>query len=126
MSDESITYLTDVVMLTVVVQRGKVDTVLKAAREVGVGTGAVSYFAKGIGIRERLGLLGLAVEVEQDVIHLLVSSEQQDAVLEYLYEAGELATPGMGYVYITPVEKLATFIPENLRKRLEEPEAPPD
>ncbi len=123
MSDRTISYLTDVVMLTVVVQRDQGEAILKAARNVGATTGAVGYYAKGIGARERLGLLGIAVEVEKDVINLLVSSDQQEVVIDHIYRAGKLETPGMGYIYITPLEKVATYIPESLRHRLEKTEA---
>ncbi|MFQ5761037.1 MAG: P-II family nitrogen regulator, partial [Acidiferrobacterales bacterium] len=97
--------------------------ILKAARDVGATTGAVAYYAKGIGARERLGLLGLAVEAEKAVISLLVSSEQQDVVLDHIYRAAKLDTPGMGYVYITTLEKVATYIPESMRERLEKDKA---
>ncbi len=123
MSDQTITYLTDVVMLTVVVQRGQGEAILKAARDVGATSGAVGYYAKGIGIRERLGLLGLAVEVEKEVINLLVSSDQQEVVIDHIYRAGNLETPGMGYIYMTSLEKVAVYIPESMRGRLETPEA---
>ena len=123
MSNQTITYVTDVVMLTVVVQRGHEDAIVKAARDVGASTGAVGYFAKGIGVRERLGLLGLAVETEQDVLHLLVSSDQEETVMDHIYRAGKLETPGMGYVYATPLEKAAIYIPESLKERLEKPES---
>ncbi len=116
---QTITYLTDVVLLTVVVQNDKADDVLKAARDVGATTGAFGYNAKGIGVRERLGLLGLAVEVEKQVISILVSSDQQDIVIDHIYRAAKLDTPGMGYIYITPLEKMAAFIPESVRQRLE-------
>ena len=29
-----------------------------------------------------------------------------------MYSAGELNQPGAGWMYVTPVEKLATFVPE--------------
>ena len=123
MSDQTITYLTDVVMLTVVIQRSESEVVVDAAREVGVTTGAAGYFAKGIGIRERLGLLGLAVEVEKAVISMLVPTDHQEIVLDHIYQAGKLYTPGMGYVYVTPLEKLAVYIPESMKERIEKPEA---
>ncbi len=123
MSDRKITYLTDVVMLTVVVQRGQEEVILRAARDVGATAGAAGYYAKGVGARERLGLLGLAVETEKAVINLLVSSEQQDIVLDQVYRAAKLETPGMGYIYITALEKLATYVPESLKEQLEKPEA---
>ena len=121
MSKPTITYLTDVVMVTVVAQRGHEEDILKAAQNVRATAGAFSFHTKGVGVRERLGLLGLAVEVEMSVVYLLVSSEQQDIVVDHIYRAGNLATPGMGYVYTTPLEKVAAYIPESLRERLEKP-----
>jgi len=120
MSDQTITYLTDVEMLTVVVQRDQHEAILKAAREVGATAGAFSYYVKGTGVRERLGLLGIAVEAEKDVINLLVSAEQRDVVLDHIYRVGNFHTPGVGYVYITPLEKVATYIPESVRERLDQ------
>jgi nitrogen regulatory protein PII len=120
MSERTITYLTDVSLLTVVVQSGHGESVLKAARDVGATTGAVGHHAKGIGARERLGLLGIAVETEKDVISLFVPSEQCDIVLDHLYRAADLDTPGKGYIYLTPVEKVAAYIPESMKARLAE------
>ena len=119
MSDRTITYLTDVEMLTVVAQRDQGEAILKAARDVGATTGAIGYYAKGSGVRERFGLLGLAMEAEKDVISLLVSSNQRDVVLDHIYRAAKLDTPGMGYIYVTPLEKVATYIPESLMERLD-------
>ena len=118
MSD-NITYLTDVALITCVVKHGVSDTILKAARDAGAITGAVSYFARGHGVRERLGLLGIAVEAEKEIISLLVSMEQQDTVFEALHRAGNLDVPGNGYMYCTPLEKLATYVPKDLLERLE-------
>lgn len=120
MSAEKITYLTDVALLTVVVQDGLAEAILKAAREVGATTGAIGHHAKGVGTRERLGLLGLAVEVEKDVISLLVSTEQQEAVVDHIYRAAKLDTPGRGYIYVTPLEKVATFLPQRIAERMDE------
>jgi nitrogen regulatory protein P-II 1 len=119
MSDGNITYLTDVALVTCVVKAGMSDAILKAARDVGALTGAISHHAKGHGARERLGLLGIAVETEREVISLLVSSEQRDTVCTAIYRAGEMGTTGNGYLYVTPLEKVATYVPEELRRRLE-------
>jgi len=120
MSERKITYLTDVSLVTIVVQSGLEETILKAARDVGATIGAIAHTAKGIGVRERLGMLGLAIETEKEVISLLVSTEQRDAVLDYLYRAAGLDTPGRGYIYITPLEKVASYIPDSVRATLEE------
>lgn len=118
MNEPEITCLTDVYLLTIVVQPGLVDEILKAARDVGATAGAISHHARGTGARERLGLLGVAVETERDVISILVSAEQRDLVLDTLYRAAALDTPGRGFIYVMPVEKVATYIPESLMQRL--------
>ena len=119
MSTGNITYLTDVALITCVVKVGVSDVILKAARDVGAITGAISYHARGYGARERLGLLGIAVETEKEVVSILVSSEQQDAVVNSIYRAGKLDFPGNGYLYITVLEKVATYIPQDMRNELE-------
>ena len=123
MSNRTITYLTDVALITVVVQRGQADAILKAARDVGATAGAVGYFAKGIGMREFLGKFALAVDVEKEIISLLVSSDQQDIIMDHLYREGKLDAPGVGYIYSTPLEKLAAYIPDNLKEKLQKPAA---
>lgn len=118
MSKHDITYLTDVSMLTCVVQSGLRDEVLKAARDVGASTGAISHSARGIGVRERLGLLGVAVETQKDVISILVATEQTDLVFDRIYKAAGLDTPGRGFIYVTPLEKASTYLPESVRERI--------
>lgn len=116
-----ITYLTDSWMITCVVSSAtkQSEKMLLAARDAGA-KGAVGHYAKGYGARERLGALGIAVETDKDVIGLLVSSEQRDTVVEAMFKAGELDRPGAGYIYVMPIERLATFIPESIMSRLRE------
>ena len=119
MAKRQITSLTDVTLITCIVQRGLANKMVEAAREVGA-QGATVHFAKGTGIRERLGILGAAVEVEKEVINIIVSTEQLDLVFEKMYVEGNLDTPGMGIMYVTPLEKAATYIPPAVIKKLQE------
>ena len=96
----SITLLTDVRLITCIVQRGLGDIIAHAAQEAGA-QGATIFYAKGSGVRERLGILGVAVEVEKEVVNIVVSSEQLDSVFNNIYLAGKLDTPGMGFMYVT-------------------------
>ena len=114
----SITLLTDVRLITCIVQRGLGDTIVQAAQEAGA-QGATVFYAKGSGVRERLGILGVAVEVEKEVVNIVVASEQLETVFNNIYLAGQLDTPGMGFMYVTPLEKAATYIPEELLEQLE-------
>ena len=120
----SITFLTDVRLVTCIVQRGLGDTIVQAARDAGA-QGATVYFAKGSGIRERLGMLGVAVEVEKEVVNIVVGAEQLDTVFDNVYLVGQLDTPGMGFMYVTPLDKAATYIPHELVKKLQQKSAEP-
>ena len=117
MNKRDITVLTDGALITCIVQRDLADTIIKTAREAGA-QGATVHFARGEGIRERLGILGVAVEVEKEVISIVVSNDQVDSIFEKIYRAGNLDTPGMGIMYTTPLEKVATYIPPEILKKL--------
>jgi len=118
MSDNSITYLTDAVLITCIVAHGRGDEAIKVAREAGVG-GAMVYHARGSGVRERLGLLGIAVEAEKDVVTMLAATDQRDLVMHNLYTQLGLDRPGAGVIYAMPLDKMATYIPQDMRQRLQ-------
>jgi nitrogen regulatory protein PII len=113
-----ITLLTDVRLITCIVQRGLGDTIVNAAQDAGA-QGATIFYARGCGVRERLGMLGVAVEAEKEVVNIVVSTDQLETVFNNIYLAGQLDTPGMGFIYVTPLEKAATYIPEELVEQLE-------
>lgn len=117
MSKRELTVLTDLSLITCIVQRGIADDIVTAAQEAG-SQGATIFYARGTGVRERLGIVGLAVEVEKEVINIMVSDSQKDRVFEKIYLAGKLDTPGMGLIYVTPLEKAATYIPEDIIDKL--------
>jgi len=118
LSEKEIIVLTDVSLITCVVQRGLADDIVKAAQEAGA-QGATTYYAHGSGVRERLGILGVAVEVEKEVITIVVANDQVERVFEKMYLAGQLDTPAMGIIYTTPLEKLATHIPKEILEKLD-------
>ena len=116
-----ITYLTDAWIITALVSKAtkQAEKMLLAARDLG-SRGAMSFHARGYGARERLGALGVAVETEKDVLHVLVSDEQKDIVFEAMFKAGELDRAGGGFMYMTPLEKMATHVPDRILDRLQE------
>jgi nitrogen regulatory protein PII len=52
--------------------------------------------------------------VEREVISVMVPVDQTDRIFERIFLAGRLDTPGMGYIYVTPLLQAATYIPPNL------------
>ena len=92
-------------LITCVAQRGKGDTIAKAAIAAGAGAATI-YFARGTGVRERLGLLGLAIVPEKEVILVICKKEQSDQIFDAVTKAGKLDVPGMGIAFITPIVKI--------------------
>lgn len=119
MNENKITYFTDVSLITCVVQAGLSEVIFKAARDVGATAGSISHHARGIGMRERLGILGVAVEAEKEVVSILVSSEQKDFVYDTICRAANLEIPGRGYIYVTPLEKASAYMPKSMLDQLE-------
>jgi len=117
MSKHNIVVLTDVALITCIIQKGYADTIVKAAQDGGA-QGATVFYARGSGVRERLGVLGIAVEVEKEIINIVVATDQIDRIFEKIYLAGNLDTPGMGFMYVTPLEKAATYIPAEIADKL--------
>ena len=87
-----------------IVQRGKADAPVRAAMRVGAQAATV-IFARGLGVRERLGLLGLAVQPEKEVILIVVDEVYVDRVLAAMVRAGNLDQPGVGFVFVVPVDR---------------------
>ena len=113
MAKRDVIVLTDCALITATVPRGAADDIVKAAQEAGA-QGASIHYAHGRGVRERLGLLGLALEVEKEVINIVVSTDQVNHVFERMYLAGQFDVPGRGFMWVTPIETAATFIPPEI------------
>ncbi len=72
MSKGEIIVLTDFAQIICVVQKDIADVIVKAAQEAG-SQDATVYYARGGGVRERLEILGIAIEAEKEVIMIIVS-----------------------------------------------------
>jgi nitrogen regulatory protein P-II 1 len=117
-SIRDITILTDVELITCIVQKGNADNIIKAAYEAGAQGATVNY-AQGSGVREKLGILGVAVEAEKEIINIIVSTEQVNRVFDAMYLEGELDTPGMGFMYVTTLERAGTYIPKEVMEKID-------
>ena len=113
MAKRKLVNLTEVSLITCVVQNGMADAINQSLLDAGV-QGATVHQGVGTGIREKMGFLGVAVEVEREIISVLVAKDQLTRIFERIYLAGRLDTPGMGYVYATPLVQAATYVPAHL------------
>ena len=116
MSDRHIVYLTDVKLITCVLQTGLAEEVLEAAKNCGAQGATISY-AIGTGVRERMGLLGMAIDEQKEVIRIIVSKEQSELIFETMYLAGQLDKPGKGIMFMSNLDRVATFIPDEVMNK---------
>ena len=117
MAGRNITYLSEANLIACVLQTGLAEGVLEAAKNCGAQGATISY-ARGTGIRERMGLLGVTIDEQKEVIRIIVSEEQADRVFEAMFLAGGLDTPGKGIMFMTKLDRVATYIPESVLKEI--------
>jgi len=117
MSRNEMIVLTDAVLITAIVQRGIAEMVVQVAQDAGA-QGATIFHAHGTGIRQkRLGILGLTINSEKEVIYIVAPSELADSIFERIFVAAKIDTPGMGILWMTPLEKMATYVPHDVAAR---------
>jgi nitrogen regulatory protein P-II 1 len=102
----------DVKLITCIVQRGKADKAVKAAMEAGA-EGATIFYARGTGVRQKLGILGKLIEAEKEVIMIVARRGQHDAVFDALTKASELDKPGKGFAFVHTIERAVGFLDES-------------
>ena len=95
-------------LIACVIQRGKADKIVKAALDAGAA-GATVFFGRGMGLRERLGLLGLAIVPEKEIIMIVARDAEVERIFNVIVDAGHLDTPGMGIAYTVPIHRVAGF-----------------
>tara|TARA_B100000963_G_C22195235_1_gene480657 strand:- start:51 stop:398 length:348 start_codon:yes stop_codon:yes gene_type:complete len=115
MAKRNITYLTDAFLITCVVQKDLAEPILEAAKNAGAQGATISY-AQGTGVRERMGLLGVTVDEQKEVIRIVVSEEQSELIFEAMYLAGKMDKPGKGIMFMSSLDRIATYIPETMVK----------
>ena len=103
-------------MITCIVEMGSAEKVLEAAKNSGA-QGATINYARGTGIREKLGLLGVTIDEQKEVIRMIVSKDQSQHIFDTMYIAGQLDMPGKGIMFMTALDKVATFIPDSINQK---------
>ena len=106
-------------LITCVLQDGLAEEVLEAAKNVGAQGATVSY-ARGTGVRDRMGLMGVFIDEQKEVIRVIVSEEQASRVFEAMHLAAGLDTPGKGIIYLSDLNSVATYIPEDVLTSIED------
>ncbi|MFH1416269.1 MAG: P-II family nitrogen regulator [Elusimicrobiota bacterium] len=96
-------------LITCIVERGRADKVVDAALKSGA-QGATVFYARGTGVRQKLGILGKLIQAEKEVIMVAVEESNTEKVFKALADSAELKKPGKGFAFIHSIEKAVGFI----------------
>ena len=100
-------------LITCIVERGKADKVVDAAILAGAQA-ATMFYARGRGVREKLGIWGKLIQAEKEVIWVVTKDDDRKAIFDAVVETANLKKPGKGFAFIQPVEETVGFLPPNL------------
>ncbi len=89
-------------LIVVIVERGKADAVVEAARKHGAA-GATVLFARGTGTEEHQNLFRINIDTMKEVVLILVKKTSVDSIVNAITEAGRLTEPGTGILFTLPV-----------------------
>ena len=65
-----------------------------------------------------MGLLGVTIDEQKERIRIIVSHEQSELVFQnYVFE-GQLDKPGKGIMFMSALERVATYIPDDVFEKL--------
>ena len=95
-------WLRSLVGVTCVTTRDLGNVVARVALEFGTSVPVVTY-GRGTGLRNKLGLLRIAVPAEKELVTVVTTDLDALAFMELLVEGVRLDQPGRGFVHLFPI-----------------------
>lgn len=92
------------VLIITVVDKGNTDIVMDAARSAGAGGGTVIK-AKGTGA-ELAKFFGVSISEEKEMIYIVASRENRDAIMHAVMEKAGRNTDAHGVIFTLPVDSV--------------------
>lgn len=92
-------------LIITIVERGKADKCIKAAKNAGA-TGATIFYGRGTAEHEVKHFLNLNIDSSKEIFFILTEQNKLDAILEAITESGKLDEAGTGIVFTVPVNRL--------------------
>lgn len=99
----------DLTLITCIVQRGEADRVVDAALDAGA-EGATIYYGRGRGVKERLGMAGLLIKPEKEVILIVTRHGEAELVFEAIVTAADLPSRGKGFAFLHQLDRAVGFL----------------
>jgi len=103
-AEKTFTMQTKLMGICCIVYRGQGNHVARVALDTGTCVPCIT-FGIGTGLRDKLGLLRITIPAAKEVINLIASSDDAEAVMNMMIDAGKLDQPGKGFIFLYPVKK---------------------
>lgn len=88
--------------ITCIVQHGRGNNIVKAVLGLGLPMPLVTT-GDGTGIRDKMGLIRIALPARKDVVFVVASAHEVAEILDALADAGRIDRVGAGFIYESPV-----------------------
>ena len=95
----------DVKCIVVIVERGKAEKIVEAAKVAGA-SGATIFYGRGTGESEAKKFLNIHIEASKEMILILTEVEKYEKIKQAMVEAGRIKEPGTGIIFTVPVADL--------------------
>lgn len=95
----------DIKCIVAIVERGKADKIVDAAKKSGA-SGATIFYGRGTGESEVKKFLKVNIEASKEVILILSEKDKLRDIMTAMVVAGKLKEPGMGIIFTLPIDNL--------------------
>jgi hypothetical protein len=92
-------------MILTVVNQGRVDDVMEAAKAAGARGGTVLHGRK-VAVGEEAKFLGISVQLEKDIVAILTTRERKTEIMRAINQACGMNTEAQGVIVSLPVDEI--------------------
>ena len=96
-------------LITCIVEKGKAEGIVEQAISRGA-QGATYFNAKGKGVREKMGIRGMFIKEDKEVIMIVVKPEQKNDIFDRVVTMAGLSETGKGFAFVQEVEAAVGFL----------------
>lgn len=95
----------DVKCIVAIVERGRADKVVNAAKKAGA-KGATIFYGRGTGETEAKRFLNFHIESTKEIILIIAETDKYKKIMDAMVNAGDLKKPGTGITFALDVSDL--------------------
>lgn len=88
-----------------IVERGKAEKIIKAAKAVGA-SGVTTFYGRGTSDPEAKKFLNVHIEPSKEIILILTEEKQLKKIMKAMIEEGRLKDPGVGIIFSVKIDHL--------------------